>query len=203
MSAFAPTPDSPAAFALLAAGRGERFGGGKLAADLAGKPLWRWAADSALLAGLCEVHVITNDSQITHEATAAGWVAHSNHAADEGVASSIRIAARAVASSTRLVIALADMPFIEPEHLGRLASSNGVVFTAQLDGRAGVPAAFPSQAYAQLAELAGNRGAAGIRWLDPTILHPASRESLFDVDTEADLEQARAVAVRLLREASR
>jgi len=203
MSGSAPARELRGAFALLAAGKGERFGGGKLTVDLGGKPLWRWAADSAVLAGMSELLVVTNDAQIAREATAAGWIVHPNQAADEGVASSIRIAACAAASSRRLVIALADMPFVEVEHLRRLASGKDVAFTSQLDGRVGVPAAFPSEAYPQLIELAGNRGAASVPWPNRICLDPASPDSLLDVDTEADLERARTIAVRLQLAASR
>lgn len=196
MSASAPVSEPRGAFALLAAGRGERFGVGKLTADLAGKPLWRWAADSAISATMRELHLITNDARIARDARSLGWLVHPNPEADEGVASSIRIAARAAASSMRLVIALADMPFVEPEYLRRLAVATGVVFTAQRDGRAGVPAAFPLEAYPQLLALAGNRGAAGILWPGSRCVEPASSDSLLDVDTEADLERARTIALR-------
>lgn len=202
-SSSARWPDPQPAFALLAAGSGQRFGGRKLTADLGGKPLWRWAADSAVSAGLRELHIVTNDMQIAHQAGAIGWSVHSNDAVDEGVASSIRIAVRAAASASSLVVALADMPFIEPAHFLRLASTTGVAFTAQPDGRAGVPAAFSSINYAKLAALTGNRGAAGLSWPGSTILPAASPDSVFDVDTAADLEQARAIALRLQREASR
>ena len=196
MSASALPPDPQGAFALLAAGKGERFGGGKLTADLAGKPLWRWAADSAVSARMRHRHLVTNDARIASEAASFGWIVHPNPEADEGVASSIRIAAHAAASSTRLVIALADMPFVEAEHFRRLAGSAGVAFTAQIDGRAGVPAAFPPEAYPQLRALAGNRGAASINWPGSMSFQPASPDSLLDVDTEADLERARAIAFR-------
>ena len=42
------------AIALLAAGGARRFGGGKLDADCAGKPLGRWALDAALAARWAE-----------------------------------------------------------------------------------------------------------------------------------------------------
>ena len=41
-------PTSRVAIAILAAGHGARFGGGKLLAGLAGKPLIRHAVDAAL-----------------------------------------------------------------------------------------------------------------------------------------------------------
>ena len=203
MSASVAAAEPRTAFALLAAGKAERFGGGKLTVDLGGKPLWRWAVDSAMSAGISVLHVVTNDAQIAQEAIAAGWIVHPNQAADEGVASSIRIAASAAASSQRLVIALADMPFVESAHLRRLASAKGVAFTSQLDGHAGVPASFPAEAYPQLVELAGNRGAAGGLWPNSRCLDPASPDSLLDVDTDVDLKYARTIAVRLQLAASR
>ncbi len=203
MSAFAPLPEPRCGFVLLAAGKGARFGGGKLTANLGGKPLWRWAAESAVMGGMNALHLVTNDPQIASEAAAIGWTVHPNQAADEGVASSIRLAARAAASCQRLVVALADMPFVEPEHLRRLAAAKGAAFTKQSDGCAGVPAAFPATAYAQLARLTGNRGAAALHWPDSESITPASPEALFDIDTAADLDRAREIAVRRAREACR
>lgn len=203
MSASAPAPEPRCGFVLLAAGKGARFGGGKLTANLGGKPLWRWAADSAVKAGMNALHVITNDPQIACEAAAIGWTVHPNQSADEGVASSIRIAAGAAASCQRLVIALADMPFVDPEHLRQLAAAKGAAFTAQADGRAGVPAAFPKAAYAQLVTLTGDRGAAALHWPDSESITPASPEALFDIDTAAHLDRAREIAVRRAREACR
>jgi len=203
MSASGPQPELHAAFALLAAGRGTRFGGGKLTADLAGRPLWRWAAESAVEAGLRHIHVVTNDAIVTRECEAAGWTAHPNPQADEGMASSVRIAASATAQFERMVLALADMPFIEPAHLRRLASAPGVAFSRQPDRRDGVPAAFPRESGPRLSQLSGNRGAASLAWPGAQSFSPALNESLFDVDTPEDLERAQAIALRLCQEVPR
>lgn len=45
---------------VVAAGSGERFGGPKAAVELAGRPLWRWAAD-ALASGGCDDVVVVGD----------------------------------------------------------------------------------------------------------------------------------------------
>ena len=160
------------------------------------RPVWRWAADSAVAAGFAQIHVVTNDPQIAGSCEAAGWHVHQNPDAGEGLASSIRIAAAVAADNSRLVIALADMPFVEPAHLSALATATGVVFTRQPDGRDGVPAAFPQTALVKLGEAGGDRGTAALGWPAVHRLQPPSTESLFDIDTPADLEQARAIAVR-------
>jgi 2-C-methyl-D-erythritol 4-phosphate cytidylyltransferase len=43
---------------LVAAGRGERFGGPKHAVLLRGRPLWEWARDALLRGGVCEVVLV-------------------------------------------------------------------------------------------------------------------------------------------------
>ena len=50
--------------AVLAAGRGTRFGGGKLEAICAGKPLGRWALDAVAEAGLEPGIVITGPAAV-------------------------------------------------------------------------------------------------------------------------------------------
>ena len=195
-SASAPPLDHSIAFALLAAGGAERFGGGKLRADLGGRPLWRWAADSAEVAGFVTRFLITSEADAPLlEGAAEGWSVHVNHHAHEGMASSIRAAGQLAAPCARLVIGLADMPFVEPAHLRELALGTGVAFTRYPAGREGVPAAFPTACFAALEKLRGDRGAAALDWnADRTALPPPTPETLFDVDILADLDQARLIA---------
>tara|TARA_E500000305_G_scaffold104287_1_gene100493 strand:- start:183 stop:782 length:600 start_codon:yes stop_codon:yes gene_type:complete len=192
MSACAYQPDGTTAFVLLAAGKAARFGGGKLTSNLDGKPLWRWAADSAVAAGFPQLHIVTNDPLIAD----AHWTTHSNPEAEEGIASSIRIAAEIASSCTRLMIALADMPFVEPAHLRALAAADDAAFTRYPNGRDGVPAAFPQSALPKLLKLTGNRGATAIDWPQSTSIEPPSPTSLYDVDTPDDLARAQDIALR-------
>ena len=195
-SACAPPLDRSIAFALLAAGGAQRFGGRKLLADLDGKPLWRWAAESAKAAGFATRFLIASAGNVAVlEGEAEGWLVHANRDAHEGLASSIRAASQLAAPYQRLVIALADMPFVEPAHLRRLALGTGLAFTRYPAGREGVPAAFPNECFAALEKLRGDRGAAALDWHAGRMsLSPSSPETLFDVDTVADLERARIIA---------
>lgn len=205
MSDSVPPPDNSTALALLAAGRGRRFGGGKLMQALDGEPLWRWAAEAAEMAGFSQRLIVTNEEAIAASASDSGWQVFPNPEADEGLASSIRVAAAAAEQlgAERLVIALADMPFVEIDHLRRLAAASQVVFTHYPDGREGVPAAFPQGGFAALQDLAGDRGAGAIAWPERASLRPVDPVSLTDIDTPDELERAQALAVRLSRATGR
>jgi molybdenum cofactor cytidylyltransferase len=203
MSGSAPGSERCCAFVLLAAGQGARFGPGKLLADLAGQPVWRWALGNALDAGFDDLHVVTNDPRIANGSEAAGATVHANPMARHGIASSIAVAANATRHAERTIIALADMPFVESGHLRLLASGQGVIFTRHPDGRSGVPAGFPRTACERLLVLERDRGAASLDWPDAAAIDPRSAESLIDVDTPDRLRQAQAIALRLRRAASR
>ncbi len=191
MSSYAPPLDPSIAFALLAAGRSERFGGGKLEASFAGKPLWRWAADTAAAAGFATRFVIVPDPPMQLDA-AEGWTIAVNSNADCGIASSIALACSLATDCRRLVIGLADMPFVEAGHLRALAMAEGVAFTSYHSGREGVPTGFPREAFATLASLQGDRGAATLPWANRVAITPTSPASLIDIDTPEDLERAQA-----------
>ena len=192
----APPSDLQAAFVLLAAGRGARFGDGKLLADLCGRPLWQWAIASAREAGFRDLHVVANDPAITADCAAEGIACHPNPCAEEGIASSIRVGVSATTHAWRVVLALADMPFVGHGHLRRLGQSHGAAFTRQADGRPGVPAAFGREALERLLTLGGDRGAASLDWPNAQSIEAEEDACLLDVDTPAALEEARAYAIR-------
>lgn len=194
MSSSAPIPLDPAiGIAVLAAGAGRRLGGGKLLRDLGGRPLWCWAMEAAEQAGFATRWLIRPPG-VSDEAAPAGWRGHINPDAGEGIAASIRLAGELArnAGSRRLVIALADMPFVEPAHLRALALGQGVLFTRYPAGHHGVPAAFPHGALPMLATLRGDRGAGTAEWeRGVRAIAPECPESLLDIDSEADLDLAR------------
>ncbi len=192
MTACAEPLDPSIAVALLAAGRGERFTGDKLASELGQRPLWQWAAETAVRAGFVTRFVVASE----HSAqlfSGASWQISVNASASEGLASSIRCAAQAAKDCSRLVLLLADMPFVEAGHLRSLALDEGALFTRYPDGRQGNPAAFPAAMFARLSSLHGDRGAGAHGWSDSAdALPPVSPASLFDIDTAADLALAEA-----------
>lgn len=200
MTACADPLDPAIAVALLAAGRGERFTGDKLGdklahklgADLGGRPLWHWAAEAAQRAGF-RTRILIASADSAGSFTGMEWDVAVNHRAREGMGPSVAFAANAARDCKRLVFILADMPFVEPAHLRALALGEGTVFTSYPDDRRGIPAAFPASAFTRLRELQGDRGASAQAWREQaSALAPASQDSLFDIDTAADLLLAHA-----------
>jgi CTP:molybdopterin cytidylyltransferase MocA len=81
------------------------------------------------------------------------------------------------------------MPLIGSAHLARLRDAAGITFTGYEGEQYGVPAAFPAACYERLAST--NTGAARAFARDQvTILPPASKDQLLDIDRPADLTSA-------------
>jgi CTP:molybdopterin cytidylyltransferase MocA len=195
MSSCAPSLDSGTAFALLAAGSARRSGGAKLAVDLGSKPLLRWAAEAAVKAGFqTRLLIVPSPPAPDFGLGREGWTILVNPEAETGMASSIRAAALAADSHDRLVLGLADMPFVTAGHYRTLAKGKGVLFTRYPSGRVGVPAAFDRQGMARLQSLSGDRGATSLAWPAAAAIVPSSFDELFDVDTAEDLARARSIA---------
>lgn len=190
-------PDNGMAFALLAAGSSRRFGGGKLAVEIAGKALIRWASDAATRAGFgTRLLVVGGPAPSDFGLAAEGWTILVNSDAASGIGSSIRTAAACDRVCSRLVIGLADMPFVSAGHYRALASSTGTMFTRYPSGHRGVPAAFDESGIRRLASLMGDQGAHALDWSGASAIPPPSPHDLLDVDTPKDLAIARSRALR-------
>ncbi|MBT2133057.1 NTP transferase domain-containing protein [Croceibacterium sp. LX-88] len=178
--------------AVLAAGRGRRFGGGKLETDCAGKPLGRWVIEAVEQAGLEPGLIVTGPEGVSF---AAGWRALVNREPEAGLGSSLALAARAAfeAGDEALLVLLADMPLIDPDFLRGLASAPAPAATRQDDGRPGVPALLDRTLIAQAMALSGDRGAGPL--LTGASLWEAPPGALLDVDTVEGL----AKVARVLR----
>jgi CTP:molybdopterin cytidylyltransferase MocA len=183
--------------AVLAAGRAERFGGGKLDADCAGQPLGRWALEVVEAAGLPFRFVVTGPDLPAFAAQAPGWRVIVNAHPETGLSGSVKAAwMEAVAKGVDLLLMLADMPLIEPQHLRKLVEAPGSSATRHPDGRPGVPALIRLDDQPYLRGLAGDRGAGQVLAQIPELaLIDAAPESLLDVDTPTALVEA----ARLLR----
>ena len=179
--------------AVLAAGRGSRFGGDKLDASLAGKPWGRWTLDAVALAGLEPGVIVVGPDAPDFAKIADGWRLLTNPDPDAGQGSSVAMAAQAAAGRALLVV-LADMPLVAPEHLRRLSDCTGSAATRYPDGRTGVPACVAAEHVAQLEVLTGERGAGPILSELPgfTVIE-ADPDALLDVDDAAGLERVRAI----------
>lgn len=182
--------DPGTALILLAAGKSSRFGSDKFAARLEGEPLWQWAVSAADRAGFTRKFLIVRPGRHGLD-PGTDWAIVVNGAADLGLSSSIRAGVLAAAGCPRIVLALADMPFVTADHLAAIAAATDVAFTRYPDGSNGCPAAFPNDAFPALLALSGDRGAASIRFPKARAMAPQDAAMLRDIDTVADLEQSR------------
>lgn len=190
MTSCAPAIADDVAVAVLAAGSAVRFGGGKLDAPFRGKPLGRWATDAVEAAGASSRFLIVGNNRPILAAALSSWTIAENRNADQGIGTSIHAAVNAAASFTRLIIVLADMPFITPAYLATLGRAERMTFTRHGDGRAGVPAAFPQTSFRHLLALLPTRGAADLaKSHRAAILSPCDPSFTDDIDTLADLER--------------
>jgi molybdenum cofactor cytidylyltransferase len=172
--------------AVLAAGRSTRFGGNKLEAECAGKPLGRWAVEAVEAAGLAPGLIVTGPEGVSF---AEGWTGLVNPQPERGLGSSLALAARAAIErgEESLLVLLADMPLVTAGYLRDLARSPAPAATRQADGRPGVPALLDRALLEAAASLAGDRGAGPL--LANAALHDPPAGMLRDVDTPADLQE--------------
>jgi len=184
------------AIAILAAGGATRFGGGKLDALLAGKPVGRWALDAALAVPHERLCVVVGEPA---PAFAQGCELLVNVGAAEGIGTSAAMAARWAQGSDALMVMLADMPLISPATLGKLVASEPPAAVAYPAGKAGAPACFPAALFPALEGLGGDAGAAQVlRGLANVTLIETPADELRDVDRPEDLEVITALLIRRL-----
>ncbi len=148
---------------MLAAGAGARFGGGKLDADCAGKPLGQWVLDAVAAAGFAPGIIVTGLVAPAFAVSAQRLELVHQRCAGNGQGASVALAAHnAQAKRADLLLLLADMPMVEPAHLLALQQGGGLAATLHPDGSAGVPIFVPHAQLAPFAALTGTRGAGPI-----------------------------------------
>lgn len=175
------------AVAILAAGSARRFGGGKLDADCAGKPLGQWALEAARTLDPDALGVVVGDEAAQFAGTAE--IVRNPYAA-HGLGTSASAAARWAIEreADALLIMLADMPLVSPATLRSLAEGALPSAVAYAGGKPGVPACFPAAMLSRLAALGGEEGAAALlRGRKGVRLVRGDPEELRDVDLPEDL----------------
>lgn len=190
------------AILMLAAGASSRFSDGdKLLADLSGRAVLEHTAlnipDDLNLLKLAVVSTDAPGRKLLLEAL--GWQTVENHLADEGQSTSIRVGIEALSTHPtidQVIIILADMPFVPPEHLSSVLSSAEIpgakCVMSNHNGVLSPPALFKREHFQMLGALSGDRGAKaafvaiehGNRTVDLAPSHAA------DIDITADLERA-------------
>lgn len=192
---------------VLAAGRGRRFGGGKLLAPWRGGVLIEGALAAAFAAPVDIVHLVVGADEGGVTRAARAWalragvderlnVTFSPQWAD-GLSASLRAGLAGLkADRLGVFVFLGDMPCIPVGVLGPLADAvrGGANAAAPtFEGEMGHPVVIGAALFQRLTALKGDRGARGLlEQLGPSLARIPSSDSgvLFDVDTPDALTRA-------------
>lgn len=186
---------------LLAAGRGTRFGGDKLAAPLprashgvpAGTPLGVAAAMHLVDALTDSVAVVRPGDRLTGALRRAGPRIVECRNADDGMGASLACGVATTPDALGWIIALADMPWIAPATIRAVANAirDGADIVAPVHrGERGHPVAFAARHGRALAALRGDAGARSLLAAHAgavTLLDVDDAGIVRDVDTRAAL----------------
>jgi CTP:molybdopterin cytidylyltransferase MocA len=176
---------------VLAAGEGSRFAGSthKLLATFRGRPLWSWAVDAAVAAGLDATYVVTGAAELAVQAPA---VVVRNDAWATGQASSLLagVAAAEAAGHDVVVIGLGDQPLIGADAWQTVATARATpIAVASFDGERRPPVRLAAEVWPLLPR-SGDDGARVLMRERPDLVTavPCTGEPV-DIDTLEDLEQ--------------
>ncbi len=180
---------------LLAAGEARRFGGGKLEAELDGKMLGLHVAGTLAAVGFGQLVAVcnANNAALNARMAAFGFDVVLNPDPARGQASSLALGLAAAKDGpcTAALIALADMPYVTADHLGRLVSAfedSGMAVCSTNGTTRMPPAILPRALWAQAVKSEGDHGARSL--LRHALCIEAEAGVLKDVDRPEDLIQA-------------
>ena len=181
---------------ILAAGESRRLGQPKQLVRVGSETLLGRTVRVAHEAGVDAVFVVLGAyaERIEAEAELCGAVVVKNPAWALGMASSIHAGIAAVQAempeAEAVMLLVCDQPRLRAEHLRALMERaevrNSNIVASEYVGTLGVPAVFPSRAFARLMELHGDVGARRLLQ-DKDVIRVAFEGGLVDVDTVDDL----------------
>ncbi|MEY3623125.1 MAG: hypothetical protein RLZZ407_684 [Pseudomonadota bacterium] len=177
------------AIVLLAAGNARRFGADKLMADFEGAPLGLRAAHELVgVAAAAHFAVCQPEARIAAHYTRLGFDIVDNANPGIGLSGSLHLAVEAAlrTDAQALLIALADMPFVQAAHVEALMAACADDVVASFDGHQPMPPAiFPRSHWPDLLATVGDAGARHILAHAEKLTAPAG--TLCDIDTADDL----------------
>lgn len=184
-----------AAAVVLAAGLGSRFGGGKMLADVGGRPMLQHVLDLAARVALSPVIVVLGSDADAVEA-AIDWRREQrlrNPHPGDGLASSLRLALAPLARSERALVLLGDQPFLTVDQVKLLLAAPRVparpIVVPVYQGRPGNPVLLEREAWRLAESLAGDRGMSQLFESRPQLVrHVDLPGANPDIDTRADLK---------------
>ena len=180
---------------LLAAGAGVRFGGGKLAALLGGKPVIEY-----ILSNLYKVHfshrvIVAANTALLDTARRYGFEGTVNDRPDLGVSRSIRMGLELMAETDACMFCVADQPLLKRETLDGMLKDYepGTILMVSHNGQSGNPVIYPASLYDELGSLIGEESGKTVACRHDGLLrlfHVAGASQLSDIDTREDLKAA-------------
>lgn len=152
---------------LLAAGQGSRFGGGKLLARMKDGTPVGVQSTRRLRSVLDEVIAVVRPQDDALAALLSGEAIRVERcpSAHEGMGASLAHAVRASIDADGWVVALADMPLIDPRTIAKVADAvraGALIAAPSYRGERGHPVGFSGALGARLAALGGDAGARDI-----------------------------------------
>ncbi len=185
-------PFGKAGCVIMASGLGRRFGGNKLLAPFAGKPMLNWILDAT--DGLFSRRVVVTRSEAAAaccRALGAEAVLHDLPCRSD----TVRLGLEAVGGVERCLFCPADQPLLRPGTIMSLllcgVQEPEAIWRPGFGGIPGAPILFPSWLFPELAALPPGKGGsflAASHREQVRLLPLANPLELRDVDTQADLK---------------
>lgn len=149
---------------VLAAGAGERFGGGKQLAELEGRPLLEHVLAAMAAAPLDRVVVVLGHraGEVMERVPLHGAEAIVCERWEEGMAASLRAGAATLQDADAVVVVLGDQPRIGHEAVARVVAARGrgaLAVRATYGGTPGHPVLLERALLSRVGELRGDAGA--------------------------------------------
>jgi CTP:molybdopterin cytidylyltransferase MocA/SAM-dependent methyltransferase len=181
---------------VLAAGAGTRFGGGKLAATLAGRPVLQHVLDAVRSAGVSDLVVVVGPDATDLDA-AIDWrdvTRVTNPDPARGLSSSVQVGIAALPATTEAaLIVLGDQPMLSTEVIRALLASTPtperpIVVPAYPAEGGRNPVLLGRAAFRLVEEVQGDRGLGPVIAAHPELVREVAVDGGNpDVDTRADL----------------
>jgi molybdenum cofactor cytidylyltransferase len=184
---------------ILAAGLSSRMGKAKLVLPLAGKPIIRHVAETALASHASPVIVVTGYNARALTATLEGLDVGIAENADYamGLAESLKCGVKSVPpEADGVLVLLGDMPFVSPNLLNGLINAfdpagGRTICLPIRKGQRGNPVLWGRDLFPELLTLRGDRGAKSLLAVHEDIIcevEAADDGALIDIDTAEDLK---------------
>lgn len=178
---------------VMAAGAASRFGGGKLAARVGGKSLFRRALEAVPADRCFAVAVVAHEPDFLALAERFRFLTVDNDRPELGVSRTIRLGLEALGNCQGVMFLVADQPFLRRESaekaMALFAEHPDRIVALAHGGRRGNPCVFPASLFPELLALEGDTGGSAVilRHEELLLLLETPAEELMDVDTPEQL----------------